>query len=94
MVDLANNLNGWTEYVYKFGCAYIHLSNLHSFTSQDLFDGLSDDEKGDIRLYIKNYHGSVIGETLATSSFVHMIPSVFEKISNNLECYLKELVSA
>src|SRR5690348_14381253 len=24
MVGIANNLQGWTEYVYKFGCGFIH----------------------------------------------------------------------
>jgi hypothetical protein len=28
MVELANELHGWTESVYRFGCAFIHLSSL------------------------------------------------------------------
>jgi hypothetical protein len=28
MVELAQHLRGWTSSVYKFGCAFIHLSNL------------------------------------------------------------------
>jgi hypothetical protein len=31
MVDLANQLQGWSKSVYKFGCAFIHLSNYHAY---------------------------------------------------------------
>ena len=35
MVELAQELQGWTESVYKFGCAFIHLSGLHDYNSRD-----------------------------------------------------------
>lgn len=34
MVALASELFGWTQSVYKFGCAFIHLSGLHGESNQ------------------------------------------------------------
>src|SRR5262249_40018997 len=31
MVELAQTLQGWTQSVYKFGCAFIHLSSFHDY---------------------------------------------------------------
>src|SRR5690554_1366354 len=31
MVELSNSLFGWTKSVYKFGCAFIHLSDFHNY---------------------------------------------------------------
>ena len=31
MVEQANNLKGWSLSVYKFGCAFIHLSKYKEF---------------------------------------------------------------
>jgi hypothetical protein len=35
MVELANHLQGWTRSVYRFGCAFIHLSNFHDYQDRD-----------------------------------------------------------
>ncbi len=37
MVAIANGLQGWTNSVYKFGCAFIHLSNFHNYKVTDPF---------------------------------------------------------
>jgi hypothetical protein len=34
MIVIAHELQGWTQSVYKFGCAFIHLSSLHDYTTQ------------------------------------------------------------
>jgi hypothetical protein len=35
MVELAQALQGWTQSVYKFGFAFIHLSGLHDYNDRD-----------------------------------------------------------
>lgn len=51
MVDLADTLNGWTKSVYKFGCAFIHLSAFHDNT-QDPFRNLEGDEINSIKTHL------------------------------------------
>ncbi len=46
MVDLAQRLQGWTRSVYKFGCAFIHLSSLHDYNARDPFRQLPLEERG------------------------------------------------
>ena len=38
MVDLAQGLHGWTQLVYRFGCSFIHLSDLHDYQARDPFN--------------------------------------------------------
>jgi hypothetical protein len=45
MVDLAQILQGWTRSVYKFGCAFIHLSSLHDYNERDPLSQLPAEEK-------------------------------------------------
>jgi hypothetical protein len=44
MVNLSQNLHGWTESVYKFGCAFIHLSEYHAYASENPFLKLGVDD--------------------------------------------------
>lgn len=48
MVNIASELWGWTQNVYRFGCAFIHLSKFHNYLTEDPFTALSDIEKEDI----------------------------------------------
>lgn len=41
MVDLAQGLQGWTQSVYRFGCAFVHLSDFHNHLVQNPFRKLS-----------------------------------------------------
>jgi hypothetical protein len=91
MVALAQSLQGWTQSVYKFGCAFIHLSALHDYNDRDPFTLLSSAEKTAILEHCRSYHGGPIGETVDFSELIPFLPRVFEKIADNLECYLKEL---
>lgn len=91
MVDLAQNLHGWTQSVYKFGCAFIHLSDLHDYGNRDPLAQLPRQERDDILRHIRYYHGGPVGPSPKFSDLVPFFPSVFEKISANLECYLENL---
>lgn len=94
MVELAQSLQGWTQSVYKFGCAFIHLSALHDYNDRDPFALLPPEEKADILEHCRSYHGGPIGDTAGFRDLIPLLPLVFAKIADNLECYLKELEGA
>lgn len=93
MVELAQHLQGWTQSVYKFGCAFIHLSCLHDYNDRDPLRQLSNEERADILNHCRSYHG---GPTTSEPTFLDLVPyfpKVLKKIADNLECYLNSLES-
>lgn len=89
MVVLAQQLKAWTQSVYKFGGAFIHLSNMHDYTDRDPMSLLSAEERGAILNHCRNYQGGPFGAEF--SDLVPYLPSVLKKISGDLEFYLKKL---
>lgn len=91
MVDIAQSLQGWTQSVYRFGCAFIHLSSLHDYNDRDPLLQLPAEERRNIMEHCRHYHG---GPSIGAERFedlVPYLPRVLEKISGNLEYYLKAL---
>ena len=93
MVEISTGFQGWVNYVYRFGCAFIHLSNLHYYENDVFSSGLSDDDIADIEHYLYQYHGYNVNEELSLQSIRPYIPNVLDKISSNLEFYLDKLES-
>ena len=91
MVDLADALQGWTRSVYKFGCAFIHLSNLHDYNDRDPLLQLPDDERNDVLAHCRFYHGGPSPDAETFEGLVPYLPLIFEKIAGNLECYVEHL---
>jgi hypothetical protein len=91
MVEISNKLQGWTKSVYKFGCAFIHLSSYHAYSSRNPIESLSDIEKKDILSHMRCYHNGPNSDFPSFEELAIFFPMVFEKIASNLECYLKEL---
>jgi hypothetical protein len=91
MVELADTLNGWTNSVYKFGCAFIHLSSFHDYAFNDPFENLEAIEINSIKTHLNNYHGFPMTTDLNMNSISRYLPMVFEKIESNLECYIMHL---
>lgn len=91
MVDLAQTLQGWTQSVYKFGCAFIHLSGLHDYNDRDLLSQLPSQERSDILEHCRHYHGGPVADDADFGALVQYLPRVLEKIASNLECYLEAL---
>jgi hypothetical protein len=92
MVDLADRFQGWTAAVYKFGCAFIHLSNQHDYGTRDPFLALPAGEQETVIQYLRHYHHRrPEAERPRFQDIVPLLPDVFEKIAANLECYLREL---
>ena len=88
MIDLAQNLQGWTRSVYKFGCAFIHLSGLHDYNDRDPLEQLPLQERDDILEHCRYYHGGPHDNNAKFSELIPFLPRVLEKIAGNLECYL------
>lgn len=91
MVDLANELQGWTKSVYKFGCAFIHLSGFHDYKDRDPMELISDEDKSAILEHMRGYHGGPLEENPKMVDLSPYFPMVFNKIADNLECYIKYL---
>ena len=91
MVDLAQTLQGWTQSVYKFGCAFIHLSGLHDYNDRDPLEQLPDEERMNILNHCRYYHGGPSPGAERFDDLVPYLPRVLEKISGNLECYLEDI---
>lgn len=91
MVDLAQSLQGWTQSVYKFGCAFIHLSGLHDYNDRDPLSQLPAEERENILEHCRYYHGGPASDNAGFDALVPYLPRVLEKISSNLECYLISL---
>lgn len=87
MVNISMEIKGYIQYVYKFGCAFIHLSDFHNYKSENPFDKLKFSEKLDIKIYLNQYHGFPMDRDLTVNNIKLLIPSVFDKISANMACY-------
>jgi hypothetical protein len=91
MVDLSKDLFNWAKNVYEFGCAFIHLSSFHDYATRDPLEKVSTGERATIASYLNYYHLVHLGPDVRFSEILPLLPRVFEKISSNLECYLKKL---
>lgn len=89
MVELAQHLQAWTLSVYKFGCAFIHLSHLHDYNDRDPLQLLPAVEREAILDHCRHYHGGPVGSEF--TDLVPYLPSVLQKVSRNLEHYLEQL---
>ena len=91
MVDLADSLKGWTKSVYKFGCAFIHLSSFHDYAFNDPFSNIEPEEIESIKTHLNYYHGFPLTTDLNMKSVSFYLPMIFDKIESNLECCIKDL---
>lgn len=91
MVELASTLEGYCGSVYKFGCAFIHLSNMHDYNDRDPLELISQEYREEILDYCRHYHGGPSGENVTFKELCPYIPKAFDKVSANLECYLETL---
>lgn len=89
MIDLAQELHGWPGAVYKFGCAFIHLSAQHDYKDRDPLSQLPVDERDEILGYSRHYHGGPTSNTPTFLDFIPYLPKILEKVTDNLEYYLE-----
>jgi hypothetical protein len=91
MVCLANRLYGWAEYVYKLGCAFIHLSAMTYYRYRNPFLLLPPSEREDIKRYLNQYHEFPNEIELNMDTIVPYLCKIFDKVSGNLSFYVDEL---
>jgi hypothetical protein len=91
MVELTDTLHGWTKSVYSFGCAFIHLSNLHDYEARDPLDQIAEEEREAIIRHLRYYNGEPNSPCTRFADIVPFLPMVFTKIAGNLECCVKDL---
>lgn len=91
MVNLAQHLQGWTQSVYSFGCAFVHLSDFHNHLVQNPFQSLASSEKQNLLRHMRHYHGGPLHDDPDMVELSAYVPSVFDKIADNLKCYLDQL---
>lgn len=97
MVDLATNTNGWVKRVYEFGNKFVHLTDAHDYAEVDPFQAY--EHRDEVIDYLNQYHrGKVPGRVLDDGTSLRDIaaygPHVLDKITSNLNLYLKELREA
>ncbi len=81
MVDLGNTLQGWCKSVYKFGCAFIHLSNMHDYNDRDPLALISAEDREDMLGHCRAYHG---GPNCTSPTFSHICPRPFTRFQQIL----------
>jgi hypothetical protein len=91
MAKLASSLHGWSASVYKFGCAFIHLSACHDYGDRDPLAALPDDERFDLLQHMRYYHGGPVEANPSFQALGPYLPGVLDKVASNLECYLQQL---
>jgi len=91
MVEISQELQGWTQSVYKFGCAFVHLSDFHNHLVENPFEKISESERRSILTHMRHYHGGPAHDNPDMNEISMYIPMVFEKISSNLECCVRQL---
>ena len=91
MVDIAQRLHGWTKSVYRFGCAFVHLSDFHNHFAENPFQNLSDDERWEILTHMRHYHGGPLHDNPDMKEISEYLPQVFDKVTGNLTYYVAAL---
>ena len=77
MVEVAQQLQGWTRSVYKFGCAFVHLSDFHNHFAANPFEKLPDAEKEDILSHMRYYHGGPCHGNPDMAELASYVPECF-----------------
>lgn len=91
MVELTNKLHGWTNSVYRLGCAFIHLTPMADYKNSNPFQQLTQMEINDIKQHLHNYHGFSLSESLSMETVSPFLIKVLDKVSGNLGCYIDDL---
>ena len=93
MVDLTDKLHGWTNSVYRLGCAFIHLTPMVDYKNTNPFQQLTQAEINDIKQHLHHYHGFSLLESLNMETVSPFLLKVLNKASGNLSCYIDDLES-
>jgi hypothetical protein len=65
------------------------LSDFHNHHSQNPFQQLTEAEQQNVLSHMRNYHGGPLHDNPTMEEFSHYLPRIFEKIADNLKCYIE-----
>lgn len=99
--NMVNNLSrslGWTEHIYDFCCAFIHLSPYHDWASTSDIPNLTQDKRRFIVNEIKSQQNDnwgydtslVITEDFSFDDLIPFSPYIFKKLRDNLLYEIKD----
>lgn len=91
MVELSNGLHGWTSYVYKLGCAFIHLSILTYYKGINPFSCLAAEDNLNIKLFLHQYHSFPLDTELNMKTIIPYLDKIFDKVSSHVVYYTDKL---
>lgn len=94
MAEHSEQFYAWIASVYRFGCAFIHLSALDDLSTRDPFRSLPEGQRRDILQHLQSYHGESIEDNASFADISSYFPAVFDEVSDNLEWYLRCLENA
>lgn len=83
------------EYIYRMGCFFIHLSNFHSYKSDNPFNAIAELDKINIIRFIKSKHGYEMDtsnlDINKLETIIPFLPLIMNKINSNLLYQLEAL---
>ncbi|CAM1371844.1 conserved hypothetical protein [Tenacibaculum litopenaei] len=79
MLNISNELQPWTQKVYKFDCSFIHLSNSHNYLTEASFMALSETQKENIINQLNNYHSASLNMNSSMEEIIPHLPNIMEK---------------
>jgi len=87
MVKSMSRSLGWTEHIYEFCCAFVHLSPYHDWASDDTIPNLTQDKRHLIVNAIRSQQYDptlVIDENFGFTDLILFAPHIFNKLRDNL----------
>lgn len=102
MVKNISHKLGWTEHIYDFCCAFIHLSPYHDWAYTSDIPNLTREKRHSIVCAIKNQQNDtwgydtalVIDEDFCFDDLIPFIPYIFKKLRQNLLCEIRDGIAS
>ena len=96
LVESMSSTIGWTEHIYKFCCAFVHLSPYHDWATNDNIPNLTRKRRRLIVQELRNQQNDTWGydttlsieEDFTFSDLILFAPHIFKKLRGNLLCEL------
>ena len=85
MVDLSQQLQGWTQSFYRIGCTFVHLSDFHNHFAESPSERLSAVKTECSVAPCRGSHGGPLHDNPNMEEFSTYLPQVFEKMSGQFE---------
>lgn len=85
----AKGNHSWVSLAYKYSSKFIHLTNFWDYGMSDPLVTMPADNQSEIVSYLSIYHGFPKHD-LSMNDLFEYLPKVFEKIRDNIKCYVNQ----